>query len=108
MGAEVQFLLEARAEPSAPMSSDGATPLLIAAQNGHTQVVNLLLEAGADKDMQRTSDGSTPVIMAVQFGQLAVLRELVEVSADLSSARADSLTPLLLACEQGFFDAVAG
>ena len=39
-------------------SDDGATPLFIAAQNGHLEVVRFLVESGANKDQGRKNDDS--------------------------------------------------
>ena len=36
-------------------TDDGATPLFMASQNGHTDAVQLLLEEGADVDNARTA-----------------------------------------------------
>ena len=35
------------------LSQDGATPLLIASQNGHSQVAELLLSKGADVNLPK-------------------------------------------------------
>ena len=34
-----------------PLAQDGATPLFIASQNGHSDVVNILIRNGADVNM---------------------------------------------------------
>ena len=51
----------------------GATPLFIASQNGHLEVVlSLLSDAGADKDIAMQG-GGTPLSIASQSGHLEVV-----------------------------------
>ena len=68
-----------------PPDSSGATPLYIAAENGHLDVVRHLVEVGADKD-QANIQGATPLYIAAQKGHLDVVRHLVEVGADKDQA----------------------
>ena len=58
------------------LSNDGATPLFIAAQNGHLEIVQFLVESGANKDQGTTNDGATPVFIAAQNGHLEIVRVL--------------------------------
>ena len=46
---------------------NGETPLLIAVQNGHTDVCTLLIKTNANVNEKR-GDGVTPLLMAVQNG----------------------------------------
>ena len=50
--------------------NDGATPLFIAAQNGHLDVVRELVGAGADKSVQ--TQWGTPLEISQKMGQDAV------------------------------------
>lgn len=46
-------------------AADNATPLLIAAQEGHEAVVDLLLEYGADANILVTDTGAGPLQYAI-------------------------------------------
>ena len=66
-------------------NNQGATPLYIAAENGHLDVVRHLVEVGADKD-QASNQRATPLFIAALNGHLDVVRHLVEVGADKDQA----------------------
>ena len=62
--ASLGFCFAARADKDIAMQC-GATPLLIASQSGHLEVVALLSDAGADKDIA-LQGGATPLLVAPQ------------------------------------------
>ncbi|KAJ5889943.1 hypothetical protein N7504_010753 [Penicillium tannophilum] len=66
-------------------TSEGMTPLFIAAQSNHADIVRLLLENGADPDMQDVN-GLKPLHQAAE-------RKNVEVVKILLAAGVDPLTP---------------
>ena len=68
-----------------PSPAQGATPLLIACQQGHLECARLLLEAGAAKD-QACNDGTTPLYIACQQGYLDIARLLLEADAAVNQA----------------------
>ena len=74
--------MEAGANKDQGTTDDGTTPLLIAAQNGHLEVVRFLVESGAKKDQCTIDDGSTPLRVAAQKGHLEVVRFLAESRAN--------------------------
>ena len=58
-----------------------STPLCLAAQGGHKEVVQILLDRGAEYNKTDT-DGYTPLHIAVRFGHKDVLKMLLEKGAD--------------------------
>jgi ankyrin repeat protein len=82
--------------------SDAGTPLLVAAKNGHIEVVRLLLEKGAAVNEARTTDGLTSLITAADRGHLEVVQLLLEKGAAVNQARSyDGTTALIVATEHG-------
>ena len=79
----------------------GATPLYIASQEGHLNVVEALLRAGALPNKARTSDGNTPLYIASHGGHLNVVEALLRAGALPNSAPNNGVTPLLIAAHQG-------
>ena len=81
-------------------SLSGATPLYVAAQRGHLDVVRTLLEAGADAN--KASDGGhSPLYFAAQNGRVDVLSILLQGGADANRPTEIGVTPLLIAAQQG-------
>ena len=66
--------MESGANKDQGTTDDGATPLYIAAQNGHLEVVRFLVESGANKDQGTTDDGTTSLYIAAHEGHLEVVR----------------------------------
>ena len=79
-------------------NTDGCTPLLIAAYNGHLNVVQALVAAEADVDKAKTDDGRTPLWTAAYEGHLDVVQALVAAKADVNKA-AGEWTPLRIATQ---------
>ena len=73
----------------------GATPLFIASQNGHLEVIRLLSYAGAARDIaMQGGGGATPLFIASQNGRLEVfLCLLSDAGADKDIAMQDGGTP---------------
>jgi len=69
---------------------DRATPLFIAAQNGHFKILVFLLSQGAIPDSRRT-DGATPLWIAAQMGHDHVVRQLLKAGASVDARRNVSL-----------------
>ena len=84
-------------------SSDGWTPLHLAAYFGRTDAARRLIDAGADlKTLSTNSTGNTPLhaALAGRGDEELVLRMLM-AGADASATGADGYTPLHVAASRG-------
>ena len=97
-------LLAAGAEVNA-MDGDGLTPLHLAAENCHSNVVALLLAKGAKINVT-AQDHATPLHLAAQEGCTDVVEVLLDRSAKINLRDNQNRTPLRRA-EQWHQDAVA-
>ncbi len=66
------------------MNTAGATPLVLAAQKGHLDIVRLLLDAGAEKDY-KTKNGQTALSLAAQNDHYDVVQFLLEKGAEVNA-----------------------
>ena len=62
------LLTEGKAEVD-KATNDGATPLIVAAQEGRTEVVKLLLTEGKAEVDKTMNDGQTPLYIAARNGR---------------------------------------
>ena len=76
------------------------TPLQLAAQNGHAQIVRLLLEAGSRLNDATRSSRKTALHFAVEYGDEDTVRYLMDCGADLEAQTAASETALQIAIEE--------
>jgi ankyrin repeat protein len=65
-----------------PRNKDNATPLQIAAENNHFEVVKRLVELGADLNTKR-NDGWSPLYTAAYNGDLKLVIFLLSKGADV-------------------------
>jgi hypothetical protein len=80
---EVKRLLVQGADPNFETGPKCATPILIAAHRGYTDVVRILISTGANINKQNT-DGLTPLMAASMSGHVETLTVLCENNADLN------------------------
>ncbi|MGH9883261.1 MAG: ankyrin repeat domain-containing protein, partial [Pyrinomonadaceae bacterium] len=73
-------------------TSNGMTPLMCAAQNGHVEIVSLLVDRGADVYLAR-NDGATALTLAALHGRHDVVRALVSGLVRLSAAGSSHPAP---------------
>ena len=81
-------------------------PILLAAQNGHDDVVRALLEYDADPNQAQNDIGVTPVYSAAENGEVGVVLVLLGHHADPNIGTAVGATPVYIAAQQGFLDVV--
>ncbi|XP_017276709.1 ankyrin repeat domain-containing protein 50 [Kryptolebias marmoratus] len=106
------LLLERGADPG-HRDHDGMTPLLLAAYEGHEDVVELLLEAGADLDETAGPDGSvsaaaavTPLLAAAAMGHMKTVSKLLFWGAAVDAIDCEGRTALCLAAARGSLEVV--
>lgn len=74
------FLLQKGADPNI-RDGKGNTPMILAIDSGHGELVPLLLSGKASPNLGNAS-GETPLIRAVQRRDLGLVRELLTANAD--------------------------
>ncbi|XP_018612889.2 ankyrin repeat domain-containing protein 50 [Scleropages formosus] len=107
-GDVVSLLLERGADPG-HRDRDNMTPLLLAAYEGHVEVVELLLEAGADVDESTAAHASgaiTPLLAAASMGHMAAVSAVLFWGAAVDAIDSEGRTALSLAATRGSTDVV--
>ena len=90
------------------VKENGFTPLLVAAQFGHTEVCKLLLKTGKANVKETTSNGFTPLLAAAQRGHTLVCELLLDKSnADIEESESRGNTALNLAAHHCHVNTVA-
>lgn len=85
-----------RGLPANLRNEKGDSLLMIAAYNGHPEVVKLLLEYGADPEMANDR-GQTPLAAAAFKGDIEVIGILLDNGADIDKQDASGHTALMAA-----------
>ena len=94
--AEVARLLDLNAPIEHRVGEYRVTPLMIAAQEGHTEVVTLLANRGSDLEARNTN-GRNALQSASAKGHFAVVQLLVERKADIEALTSDGYNSLMWA-----------
>ena len=95
----MKYLLSKNADVNAT-TSDGATCLYKAAENGRLDIVKHIISSyHIDVNMKRTN-GRTPLYVAAINGNLDVVKELIEngININLEAEDEEGITPLLESC----------
>ncbi|XP_037095125.1 ankyrin repeat domain-containing protein 50 [Syngnathus acus] len=107
-GEVANLLLERGADPG-HRDNDGMTPLLLAAYEGHDDMVDLLLEAGADVEETAGLKGGvaplsvavTPLLAAATMGHVKTVLRLLFWGAAVDAIDDEGRTALSLAAARG-------
>ena len=83
---------------------DGTTPVSLAAEYGHHEIVGMLADMGADLDLT-DENGFTPVYVAAQNGHPEVVRVLADNGANLDLAM-EGGTTVFIAAQNGHLEVV--
>ncbi|XP_064092475.1 ankyrin repeat domain-containing protein 29-like [Macrobrachium nipponense] len=84
---------------------DGTTPLILAAANGHVELVRELLEQGAEPNATRHT-GTGALFFAAQGGFLDIVNLLLDNGGKINQASKDGGTALIVAAQCGHWDVV--
>src|SRR3990167_2447934 len=79
------------------------TPLWVAAENGHLEVVEVLIKCGANID--QVCNGGTPLFIAAQTGYGDVVKVLIDAKANIDQI-CNGYTPLYVAAQNGHLEVV--
>ena len=82
-------------------NENGMTPLMIATQNSHVQLVEVLIQAGADVNTFNSVTGDTSLIYASDSGQSSCMQKLLEYNAKVNIHGKNGDTALICAARNG-------
>ena len=103
MEKSIPSLLEAGANVNVPATL--RSPLLCAADQGQTKVLNYLIRSGAEVNYQYCS-GSTALHSAARNGHIDCVKRLVKSRVDLNKRDINGHTPLMIAAINGYDNCV--
>ncbi|XP_042305066.1 ankyrin repeat and SOCS box protein 14 isoform X4 [Sceloporus undulatus] len=98
----VELLLCSKADPD-PRSSYGLTPLALAAQNGHTEILEILLHKAGVNVLSQASDCASILFEAAGGGNPDCVSLLLEYGADANVPKHSGHLPIHRAAYRGHF-----
>jgi ankyrin repeat protein len=102
----VQALVEGGADVNLRrVAEDDASPLYLAAQENHFEIVRYLLEKKADLEF-RVRDRFTPLYVAAEKGNFHIVEFLLEMGANINSQCENGSTPQYVAAQEGHAEVV--
>jgi ankyrin repeat protein len=100
----LSFFLEKGTNPN-QVNDKGATALMLASYNGHSETIDMLIEKGADPN-KADNTGSTALMYASENGQSETINKLIEKDADPNQANKTGSTALMCASENGHSETI--
>ena len=94
-----------KVSPNNIIYKNGKTPLILACNKHHSQVVLTLIKGGANPNLAE-DDGNTPLTVACHSDNVSIVSDLLNAGADITGANKDGITSLIAACTQGHADIV--
>ena len=85
--------------------NDGVTPLYVASENGHLEIVKFLIASGGSVN-EGDKDGITPLMIASNYGHFEVVKVLLAAGAEVNKISNNGNTPLHIASIDGHFEVV--
>ncbi|NXN97510.1 ASB3 protein, partial [Rhinopomastus cyanomelas] len=96
----IRILLEAGADPN-EFNTEATTPLFLAVENEHIDVVKFLLQHGANVDGSHSISGWNSLHQASFQGSVDIMEVLLENGADMECKDDFGITPLFVAAQYG-------
>jgi hypothetical protein len=97
----VENLIATGSNVNLAKTTDGTSPILIAAQRGHALVVQQLIVSRCNVDLVLTTNGSTAILIVVQNGHVTVVEKLIAAHYNVNIPVIDGSTTLSLATQNG-------
>jgi ankyrin repeat protein len=81
----IETLIQAGADPNAPLTKYGDTALMMASRTGNTDAIRVLLDHGARLNTKETWGDTTALMWAVSEHHAAAVKLLIDRGADVSA-----------------------
>lgn len=102
---DVEAIVNAGADVDGSING-GPTALMVAAQDGHINIVRFLLRNGADVNAMSKGGGATPLIVACTMGHIEIVKMLIEKGANVNLQKEGRRSALVQAAIGGHVEIV--